>query len=116
MTRYEMRQHAENPPRMRWDDDFEPDWRHGLLAVLAFLVMLGWLDAKDNEAFYREAAEKAHRDAQEARQELEGGAHVRWVGKGYRCQYGNIKREWHQVLSAECTRTGNILQAARATP
>ena len=114
MTPYEMRRHAFHRPPMRWDDD-DIDWRHGALAILAFVTGLAWMNAMEEATEAKIAAEKAHRAAQEARQELQGGAHVRWVGQGYKCQFGRIKREWHQVMATECARVGNMVQAARAS-
>lgn len=115
MTRHELRKLAESPLRVRRDDEFEPDWRHGLLAILGFCAMLAWIDARDNKDYLRQAAEKAHKTAQEARQELDSAPHIRWVGKGYECRVGRIHREWTTTVLNECQRIGNILQAARAS-
>lgn len=114
MTRHELRQLADRPLRVEYHET-KPDWLLGLVSLLAFVTMLAWLDAMDNADFMRQAAEKAHRTAQEARQELEGAPHIRWVGKGYECRVGRIQREWTTTVLNECQRIGNILQAARAS-
>ena len=115
MTPFELRQLAERPLKVEYRET-EPDWRLGLVSLLAFCAMLAWLDAMDNADYMKRAAEDASRKAVEARQELQGGAHIRWLGNGYKCQFGSIKREWHQVMAAECARMGNMITAARASP
>jgi hypothetical protein len=115
MTNYELRQLASRPLKIEYRET-EPDWKLGLVSLLAFCAMLAWLDAMDNADYHRKAAEDASRNAQEARQELQGGAHIRWVGNGYKCTFGGIQREWHSQFATECARVGNMITAARASP
>ena len=112
LQRYDLRKLAEEPVKVRDDD---PDWRHGLLALLAFVAMLAWLDEMDNAAEYRKAAEKAHQAAQEARQELQAekmAEGIRWHENGYECRF-RVKRIWHSVFLRECDRIGRMIADAR---
>ena len=114
LQRHELRKLAENPIHTRWDDD-KPDWLLGLVAILAFCCLLGWMDARDDAHYMAQAAEKAHRDAQEARQELQAekmADSIKWVGKGFECRF-RVERVWHQVFAKECERLGRMLADSR---
>ncbi len=115
LQRYDLRKLAEEPVQFRRHDDDNIDWRHGLLALLAFCAMLAWLDEMDNAAEYRKAAEKAHQAAQEARQELQSEREadsIKWVGKGFECRF-RVEKVWHSVFRRECERLGSMIADAR---
>lgn len=113
LQRHDLRKLAEEP--RRWDDDAKPDWLSGLLAILAFALLLGWLDAKDNADFMAQAAEKANKTAQEARQELQAereASGIKWIGDGYECRF-RVLAVYHNVFARECQRLGAMLADAR---
>ena len=115
LDRYELRKLAEEPMRPRWDDDAKSDWLNGLLAVLAFCCLIGWLDARDNEAFMTEAATKAQQAATEARQALKAereASGIRWIGEGYECRF-RVLAVYHNIFARECQRLGAMLADAR---
>lgn len=115
LQRHELRKLAEEPITLRRREDDDIDWRHGLLAALAFCAMLAWLDAMDNADYMRQAAEKAHQDAQEARQALQSERmtdSIKWSGEGYECRF-KAERIWHSVLAKECDRIGRMLAQSR---
>lgn len=117
LQRHELRQLAERPLKTRWDDDTEPNWLTGLVAILAFSCLLAWMDERDNAHYLRQAAEKAHQDAQEARQELQSereASGIKWVRaeSGYVCRF-DVERRWHNVFAKECERMGELLRIAR---
>jgi hypothetical protein len=75
------------------------------------------MDERDNADFMRQAAEKAHRTAQEARQELQSereASGIKWVRaeSGYTCRF-DVEKRWHGVFAKECERLGEILRIAR---
>lgn len=115
LQRHELRQLAERPIKTRWDDDAEPNWLTGLVAILAFCALLGWMDERDNAHYLRQAAESSHRTAQEARQELQSEREadsIKWVGNGFECRF-RVEKVWHSVFRRECERLGSMIADAR---
>ena len=101
--------------------DSRPDWKNGLLALLAAVLALGWIDANDNAVYERERAEQASEASSQwmdRANATETVAAVRLVDgpAGFRCQLYNIQREWELVVAAECKRLAGLLRTARATP
>lgn len=101
--------------------DSSPDWKGGLLMMLAAVLALGWIDANDRAALEREEALRAGQESLDwmARAHaVETTAAVRLVEgpDGFHCRIFNVQREWELVVAAECKKLAGLLRTGRATP
>lgn len=115
MTRHELRQLADRPLKVEYHEP--SDWKLGLVSILAFCALLGWMDERDNADYLANAAKQAHQDAQEARQSLQSereASGIKWVREesGYVCRF-DVEKRWHGVFAKECERVGELLRIAR---
>jgi hypothetical protein len=103
-------------------EEARPDWTRGLLAVLALVLLLAWLDSLEAHGATREELQLTRSALLRARDQaaaIETSPAVRLdvdVLGGFRCQQFHTRREWTEVVAQKCAELGRVLTIARASP